>query len=343
MNYKYCASIFLVLIISGIGYSQGFISPAGVMISHAHAKGGLMFTYSYMDMQMKDNWSGSEPVSDEQVWNDYLYAPQRMHMGMHMLMGMYGWSNRFSLMLMTEYKSSSMTMSLPAGYILHHQHGDSTQVDDENVHEHVATGFGDIKLWAVYNLAQTENSSVVFSAGMSIPTGRINIEAGEHAIYPGERQPYMMQPGTGTVDFLPGITYLSMDGDFTWSIQALSTVRLFDNKAGYHYGSDLTLNAWAAYPFTAFLSASLRLEGYTSAAISGFDPQIYYITQPGANPDCYGGKRVSSYAGVNFYIQDGWFYNSKIALEFGFPLYQHVNGIQQVPLLNWNASFTKAF
>ena len=342
MNFKYCASTFLVLIISGIGYSQGYISPAGVMISHAHAKGGLMFTYSYMDMNMKENWSGSEPVSDQQIWNDYLYAPQSMHMGMHMLMGMYGWSDRFSLMLMKEYKSSSMTMSLPAGSIPHHQHGDSTQVANASVHEHYATGFGDTKLWAVYNLAQTENSSVVLSAGMSIPTGRINIEADEHAIIPGERQPYMMQPGSGTLDFLPGITYLSIAGDFTWSIQALSTVRLFNNTAGYHYGSDLTLNAWAAHPFTSFLSASIRLEGYTASAISGYDPQINTVTQPGADPDCYGGERFSTYGGLNLYISGGWFQNSKIALEFGTPLYQRVNGIQQVTLLQWNASITKA-
>src|SRR6188472_3732178 len=188
MNFKYCAATFLVMIMFSKGYSQGYMSPAGVMISHAHAKGGLMFTYSYMDMQMKDNWSGREAVSDDQIWNDYLYAPQKMHMGMHMLMGMYGWSDRFSLMLMTEYKSASMTMSLRGGSIPHHHHGDSTQVANANIHEHTATGFGDTKLWAVYNLVQKENSSMVLSAGISIPTGRINIEASEHALYPGERQ-----------------------------------------------------------------------------------------------------------------------------------------------------------
>jgi hypothetical protein len=134
-----------------------------------------------------------------------------------------------------------------------------------------------------------------------------------------------------------------MNGDFTLGIQALSTVRFFNNTAGYHYGSDLTLNAWAAHPFTSFLSASIRLEGYMASPISGYDPQIYAVTQPGADPDCYGGERISAFGGINLYSNDGWFQHSKIALEFGAPLYHRVNGIQQVPLLQWNASLTKAF
>jgi len=333
----------MMLFIMPPGYAQGYMSPAGVMISHAHAKGGWMFSYNYMDMYMEDNWSGNHPISEEQIWNDYLYAPQSMHMGMHMLMGMHGLSDRISIMMMTEYKSSQMTMLLPPGSSGHH-HGDTTSLSvNPNLHKHSTNGFGDTKLWAIYKWMANENSSVVVSAGLSIPTGRINLETTEHAVYEGEQQPYMMQLGSGTLDFMPGVTYLSYAGSFTWSVQALSTIRAFDNVAGYHYGNDLTMNAWAAYQFTSFLSASIRLEGYTSAPISGFDPQIYAVVQPGADPDCYGGERVSTYGGMNFYIHDGWFQNSKLAVEFGLPLYQRVNVIQQVPLFIWNASFTASF
>ncbi len=100
MNSKYYILGLLVLIGLQHGFGQGFASPAGVMISHAHAKGGFMLTYTYMDMMMEDNQSGTEQINDEQVWNDYLFSPQHMHMGMHQLMGMYGVSDRLSLMAM---------------------------------------------------------------------------------------------------------------------------------------------------------------------------------------------------------------------------------------------------
>ncbi len=237
-----------------------------------------------------------------------------------------------------------MTMSLPPGTVLEHHHGDSTvMASNETTHNHATAGFGDVRLWAIYKLVSRENLSLLLSAGLNIPTGKIDIDAGEHAIYPGELQPYMMQLGTGTFDFMPGLTYLANSGSLTWSMQALSNIRPFYNSRGYHYGSDLTLNAWAAYHIIPIMSVSARLEGYAGSTIYGSDSKINPIVSPAADPKCYGGQRLSAFAGVNFYISEGFLSYAKIALEIGAPIYQQVNGIQQVSSYCWNAGITKAF
>ena len=72
--------------------------------------------------------------------------------------------------------------------------------------------------------------------------------------------PYMMQLGSGTVDLLPGLTYLhSNNHNFEFSVQAASVIRTYDNSVGYRLGNEYTLNTWVAYQFFGCLSPSVRV------------------------------------------------------------------------------------
>ncbi|MBK9983148.1 MAG: transporter [Saprospiraceae bacterium] len=344
MKAKYYTAIMLSFIKYQIVISQGILSPAGVMISHAHSKGGVMLSYNYMSMTMKNNRSGTTAVSDEAVWNNYIFAPQDMHMNMHMLMGMYGLTDRLTLMAMTDYITSTMTLTLPPGTVLNHHHGDSSMVmSTESIHTHATSGFGDLKLWAIYKLLSDERSSLVFSAGINIPTGKFDIDAGDHAVFEGERHPYMMQLGTGSLDFMPGLTYLKHNENITWSAQAFATIRPFFNSIGYHYGSDITFNVWTSYLISSFMSVSARLESFTGGSIQGSDPNVYSVIEPDANPGSYGGQKVNGYLGTNFYIDKNFLSNCKIAVEFGIPVYQNLNGTQLAHQYTLNAGITKTF
>ncbi len=344
MKAKYYIAIFLSFIQYQTMISQGILSPAGVMISHAHSKGGVMLSYNYMNMTMENNKSGTTQVSDEAVWNNYIFAPQDMHMDMHMLMGMYGLTDRLTLMAMTDYMTSRMSLTLPPGTVLNHHHGDSSMVmSAESSHTHATSGFGDIKLWAIYKLLSDESSSLVLSAGINIPTGKFNIDAGEHAVFQGERHPYMMQLGTGSIDFMPGLTYLKHSDYITWSAQALTTIRPFYNSIGYHYGSDVTVNVWASYLLSSSMSLSARVESFAGGRIQGSDPNVYSVIEPDANPNNYGGQKVNVYLGSNFYFNKSILRDSKVAFEFGIPIYQNLNGTQLAHQYTINAGITKSF
>jgi len=312
------------------------------MISHGHPKGGWMLSYSFMHMKMKDNLMGSTKVSDEKVFVDYLMSPQSMRMDMHMIMFMYGLTGRLSLMAMGSYINSSMDMNMLPGTM--HMHGGSMEMASNSTNMNMtSSGFGDTKLWSIYKLLNGESSSLVISLGVNMPTGSISVDGGNDPMFHGQRLPYMMQLGSGSVDFMPGLTYLKKSKKFAWSVQALSVLRPMDNKFGYHYGNEVNLNAWTAYQIRPFLSASLRAEGFNCGSVSGSDKKIYYAMEPDADPRNYGGTKLNLHAGLNFYLDKGIFKETKIGVEFGAPVYQKVNGIQLAYSHMLSAGITKSF
>ncbi len=340
MKPLYYFTIFTTLLSCSLAFGQGADeSPAGVMISHGHPKGQWMVTYNYMSQTMKTNLAGSGKIGDDAIFLNYIMAPQKMKMDMHMFMVMGGLTGKLSVMATFNYNVLSMDMNmLPGSMMMHGMGGETSDMMTSKT-----SGLGDIRLIALYKLTNGEGSSLVLSGGLSIPTGSINITGGENIMYDTLRLPYMMQTGTGSLDFLPGLTYLKKSGKITWSAQALSNLRVLNNSAGYHYGSDLTLNAWASYRFCPYFTASLRAENFYGGMISGKDSLIYQMMEPDANPQNYGGDRLNIHLGCNFYINKGAMQNSKIGLEFGLPVIQNLNGPQLATQFTLNAVLSKSF
>lgn len=341
MNAKICFVIAVVLLIGNSINAQNLdASPAGIMISHSHPKDGWMFNYTYMNMLMKKNLSGTEKISIEDIFNrNYSMAAEKMKMDMHMIMAMYGITGRLTVMMMASYNVNSMNMQ---SYATGHVHGGSN-ADASLFHTHSSGGFGDVKLWALYKIGNGEGSSLVLSAGLNMPTGDINVEAGEHALFPGQRQSYMMQLGTGSFDLMPGLTYYKRTGKLAWSAQALMNIRPFENENGYRQGSDVTFNIWSAYSFNSSFSASFRGEIFNGDVISGRDPMISTLAEPDANPVNHGGIKGNTYAGFNYYLNKGLLHDTKLGIEFGIPVYQNVKGVQMSTAYSLFVSITKSF
>ena len=127
-------------------------TPAGVMISHAHIKGEWMFSYRYMNMANRGMQQNGSTISNEYIYNQYLFSSDRMSMQMHMLMAMYGVSKKITLMTMLTYNQSSMNMIAPEGST----HIHNGVVMGSMVHEMKTKGFGDISLTALYSILNTE-------------------------------------------------------------------------------------------------------------------------------------------------------------------------------------------
>ena len=112
------------------------MTPAGVMISHTHIKGEWMLSYRYMNMTMENEEAGAMTL----VWNGYGMDPLNMRMDMHMLMVMYGLTNKLTLMAMFSYNTNVMHMFMWPGSI--HTHSMKMQ----------SSGIGDVKLNVLYKL-----------------------------------------------------------------------------------------------------------------------------------------------------------------------------------------------
>ena len=97
-------------------------APIGVMADHRHGKGEWMVSYRYMYMDMSGSRDGTNSLSPDEIAttapNRFFgqtgqpptlrVVPTDMPMQMHMIGGMYGLSDRITLMAMGNYVTKEM-------------------------------------------------------------------------------------------------------------------------------------------------------------------------------------------------------------------------------------------
>jgi hypothetical protein len=290
-----------------------------------------------MNMMMDGNISGTKNVSDNQVFNQYIMSPDKMMMHMHMVMAMYGISDKITLMGMLNYTSQTMSMNMfptssPQMKGMEMPMGNNGQMIGST------SGISDTKLYAIYKLISKNQQHISVTAGMSLPTGNINA-TDNSSMNQNKISSYCMQLGSGSYEFLPGITYLGQHNSFYWGTQGTATVRLNDNAAHYRLGNELAITSWSAYKWRKWFSHSIRVEYNYANAITGFDNRLYSINEPSSNAMNSGGEKISAYLGANFYVKSG----NKFSIEYGIPVYQNVNGIQmkqqQILYAGWQIIF----
>ncbi len=311
-------------------------APIGVMGDHMHHKGGWMFSYRYMRMEMKGSRDGSSNLSRDEiattVANPFFglpmqpptlrVVPTEMSMDMHMFGLMYAPTHWLTLMVMGSYIEKEMdhiTYMGPVGTIV--RGGFTTKSD----------GFGDTKLSGMFRLYDDGKHRFHANVGISLPTGSITEKDSvltPTGATPTPRLPYPMQIGSGTFDFLPGLTYSGKLGRKGWGVQYSGVIRLEDeNHEDYSLGDEHRVTAWASYLWKPWLSSSFRIAGQTIDKIDGQNPDIIAPVQT-ADPDNQGGERIDLLLGVNLAGQSDSVKGHRIAFEFGAPIYQHLNGPQ---------------
>lgn len=301
-------------------------SPAGIMVGHTHPKGTWMVSYRYMFMNMNGNRSGTQQVDEQQVFSKYIMSPTDMQMHMHMLMGMYGITDKLSVMAMLNYQTAGMHMNMFGASA--HQHGDGVHAESAGHMDMHTSGLADTKVYLSYTLFETSTHSMVASAGVNIPTGSIQQKGDAAGMYAGTRMPYMMQLGSGTVDCMPGITYNRFSEKWHWGAQVTGVYRPFTNSVGYRLGNEGMVTSWLAYGIAKHLSLSIRGEAFYQQAISGRDVFLFSGMEPAASYRNYGGKRLNASIGFTYGADKGLLAHHKLAVEYGKPLWQDLNGIQ---------------
>ena len=314
------------------------LTPAGVMISHVHLKNEWMVSYRYMNMYMHDLLSGTASENKDDVFATYVMSPEQMSMQMHMLMGMFGITDRLTVMAMLPFQVNSMDMNM---YAANHMHGGTTKAS--TIHTLKTNGLGDVKLQLLYTIFQRSTFQLLANMGVSLPSGSIQKKgASNDPMYPDTRYPYSMQLGSGSVEVLPGITYIYQKNLLALSTSVSGIYRVNYNTIGYKLSPELNITSWIAYQWLNFISSSLRVEGNFSGNIQGADPKQYTYMEPATNPNSYGSKKVSAYVGSTFHLKK-MLNNHQIRLEYGLPFYQYASGIQLKQKYTMNASWVYTF
>ncbi|MBL27880.1 MAG: alpha-amylase [Rhodospirillaceae bacterium] len=325
-------------------------APIGVMGDHMHHEGEWMLSYRFMRMVMEGNRIGRREVSPQEIAttiaNPFFgqpgqppflrVVPTDMTMDMHMFGAMYAPNDWLTLMGMAQYLVKSMDH-------ITFQGGAGTNVLGTFTTR--TKGLGDTSIAGLVRLWDDGVNHLHLNVGLGLPTGRLDKTddvLAPNGARPVLRVPYAMQLGSGTFDLLPGITYTGHSGEFGWGAQYRATMRLGKNDEGYRLGDIHRLTAWASYRWAPWISTSLRLAGERTGKIEGQDARIVAPVQT-ADPANYGGDRLDVLFGVNLVAQNGSFRGHRLAIEFGMPVYQDLNGPQMQTDYQVTAGWQYAF
>jgi hypothetical protein len=313
---------------SGCCCSSSIQAPAGIMTDHVHGKRQWMASYTYMNMRMQGNNTGTTRASDNTVYQAYAMAPETMTMQMHMAMLMYGVSDKLTIMAMGGYATYNMSMNMSSKMMS--MPGMTMAMGDMTM-KSASSGFTDTRISALYNVSNTSNHRLIASLGVDLPTGTIKA-TGTTMLGDNQRQPYDMQPGTGSFGIAPGITYVRNYTKWSWGADAGADIKLNRNSLGYKTGNQYHASAWGSYKLLPFVSASLRAEYVNVDKITGEDPLIailiYQANDPTTNKANYGGQWLNAYAGLIFHFEQPVLNKFSLLAEYGMPAYQDLNGIQ---------------
>lgn len=294
-------------------------APIGVMGEHTHTEGDFMLSYRYMRMRMQGMRDGDSRVSNADVRGDgFMVVPTDMDMQMHMFGGMYAPTDRLTLMVMVPYLRNTM----------HHKAGaplGSVQFDT------ASEGLGDVSLSGIYHLCHSGHHNLQASFGVSFPTGSIderdNTPAGNVVL------PYPMQLGSGTYDLLTALTYVYQTEQWSAGGQSSGVIRLGTNDHEYRLGDRFAATGWFAWKWCKAFSTSARLNYQLWANLDGADPNFVRtgtgeFLAPTMDPDLRGGQRLDVLIGANLLATEGPLKGHRLAVEFGVPVYQNLDGPQ---------------
>jgi hypothetical protein len=291
--------------------SSSLSQPISIMGAHVHQKGSFMASFQSGFMNMQGMRESTNPLSESELNNRYMMYGKEMNMSMHMLMAMYGVTDRFNLMIMGHYMSCNMTMNHNMGSM---QHEMSSHIN----------GFGDTRISGLYELVSLENSSVIAQFGISLPTGSIenksNMSNNPHA-----KLGYAMQFGSGTLDYFSSLSFTKSLPTYSFGVQGFGLLRNRVNSQGYTLGNQMNVNAWFGKMFFEGFVSGLSLNTQSFGSVSGLDQEMNQMT-PSGNPQNTGFKR----AAASIYIGYSPSFCKKVSLngDLGMPIYENVEGAQ---------------
>ncbi len=325
-------------------------APIGVMGEHMHKTGEWMVSYRFMRMDMDGSQIGTNNVSPETIAttvpNRFFgtpgqpptlrVVPTQMTTDMHMVGAMYAPTDNITLMAMGMYLDREMDHITFQGGAGTNELGRFTTR---------SRGLGDTRVGGLIRLYEDATHHLHANAITSLPTGSItksDTVLAPNGATPNIRLPYAMQLGSGTFDFMPGITYTGQKNQYGWGAQYMATLRAGRNSEGYSLGNKHQFTTWGSYSINPAVSISARMTAESEGSIDGIDSEIVAPVQT-ADPDNYGGDRLSTSLGLNTIIPNGPLQGHRFSLEGTIPFYQDLNGPQLERDYSFTLGWSKSF
>lgn len=227
------------------------------------------------------------------------------------------------------------------------------------------SGIGDTGIYGLIGLWNAGGQQLNAGLGITAPTGSVHRRLSGS----GEFMNYGVQPGSGTLDLRPSLSYTGEMQRCSWGAQLSGVKRLEgSNDSGYALGDLLQVTAWGSYDLFDWLSGSVRgvyttqgavrgefdphrvpqitgykLVGTQFVPVYGFDLQPNTVSGPMDAPANYGGQRWDIGFGLSAGVPGGELKGNRISVEWLQPVSEDVHGYQLAHtgtlILSWGLAF----
>jgi hypothetical protein len=303
----------------------GMRPPPGVEYAELLSAEQFEFSWQWTGDLGDGARAGTRNVSKETVFGDGFEAfPRNWRRNEHRFGFYYGASDVVTLALLVPLVETEVKFEAQDG---------ATYRED-------ASGLGDFELSALYSLKADERESLSVGTRVTLPIGSIDEEQ-DNPFSAGldQRQPYSVQPGSGTLALAPAVTWQRWFEFWSCGARVSYDANLGSNQEGWSPGDAADIDVWFAQRLTRDHSVSLRLHGARWDSIDGADDALVQSLSPLHIAANSGGTSIDIYAGVNMVGIEG----HRFALEVGGPIYQDLDGLQAERdvsyRLGWRYSF----
>jgi len=289
------------------------LPPAGVRRYQDVPAGQWMFQLRYEHADRGELLDGEDELAPEQVFTDYEvpYTETGTSLtadGVGLELS-WGWTDMWTVFLDVPFTSKEMDNVTDTGATYTTESG----------------GIGDVQLGVIGHWLERQGQRGRFNLGLSLPTGSTD-EEDKDATGTTVKLPYVMQSGSGTVDFVPGFTYIAQYDGWSWGAAGQWRIHINTNSDGYAPGDRGELDAWIAKRFSRRVGGSARIGASSWGDYHGADPDIDRLASPLNEPGRQGGDRADAALGLNWFLSDDRL--RALSLEVGAPLYQWLDGPQ---------------
>lgn len=184
-----------------------------------------------------------------------------------------------------------------------------------------ASGIGDLTVGITRLWRETEADTFVWSLAASLPTGSVD-ETDAGALVP-----YPMQPGSGTLEIVPGGAW-TREGDlWTWGLALRGRLSIGRNDEDWSRGSSHVADLWAGRPLGANVSGRVGLRNSSWGDVHGGAVGLFPGDDPLDDDFLQGGARTDLVLGLEWARDDE---DSPLAfhLELGLPVDEWLDGPQ---------------
>ncbi len=287
-------------------------APVGVTLDHLRAPGELLLGYRLLHLDHSGTRVGADTVPHAHLLMDWEMMPLSMSRQIHAVEASFGVSEHFTLQGSVPFVVTDAEMRT------------------QEFLEHSGTsGVGDVELHALASFYDSWPYRAHASAGVSLPVGSIRQRDVTPLSFPDpELLPYPMQHGSGTLDLLPALTFVTENVHGTVGGQARAVIRTGENDREYRLGHRVEATGWGAYRFSDFVSGSVRVNWERWGNVRGSDPALDPGAVPMAHPFLQSGSRIDLPVGVNVYLREGRLEGGRLSAELQVPVHHDLDGPQ---------------